>query len=101
MTALQHVPSAQPHGDGQGLSKVFSVDGAPSGSRLLAPDWRRVWGLREMGVYYSLVFLIVVLSIAAAYTGRDNYLSLQNLANVLQQSSLTAIMAVAMTVILI
>jgi D-xylose transport system permease protein len=54
-----------------------------------------------MGVYYALILLVVVLSIASTYAGRPNYLSLMNLANVLHQSSLTAIMAVAMTVILI
>jgi D-xylose transport system permease protein len=64
-------------------------------------DWGRVLGLREMGVYYALVLLVLVLSVATAYAGRVNYLSLQNIANVLQQSSLTAIIAVAMTVILI
>lgn len=83
------------------MSKVVSLDGAPSSPQQSKTDWRRVWGLREMGVYYALVLLVVVLSIATAYTGRVNYLSFQNVANVLQQSSLTAIVAVAMTVILI
>jgi len=54
-----------------------------------------------MGVYYALILLVIVLAIATGYTGRVSYLSFQNFANVLQQSSLTAIMAVAMTVILI
>lgn len=80
----------------QGMSTPMNP---PSGST--STDWRRVFGLREMGVYYALILLVVILSIATAYTGRTNYLSLANLVNVLHQSSLTAIMAVAMTVVLI
>ncbi|CAB3810664.1 ABC transporter permease subunit [Paraburkholderia fynbosensis] len=64
-------------------------------------DWRRVFGLREMGVYYALILLVLVLSAVTAYTGRPNYLSIVNVTNVLYQASLIAIMAVAMTVILI
>ena len=63
--------------------------------------WRRLFGLREMGVYYALILLVLILSVATAYNGRPSYLSLLNVTNVLYQSSLTAIMAVAMTVILI
>lgn len=66
-----------------------------------AHDWRRLFGLREMGVYYALIFLVLILALASGYTGRVNYLSMQNVTNVLHQSSLTAIMAIAMTVILI
>jgi D-xylose transport system permease protein len=66
-----------------------------------APDWRRLFGLREMGVYYALLILVLILAVASGYTGRANYLSMQNVTNVLHQSSLTAIMAIAMTVILI
>jgi D-xylose transport system permease protein len=65
------------------------------------PDWRRLFGLREMGVYYALALLIVVLAIITTYLDRANYLSLLNLSNVVYQSSLIAIMAVAMTVVLI
>jgi D-xylose transport system permease protein len=66
-----------------------------------AVDWRRVFGLREMGVYYALILLVAVLSAVTAYTGRPNYFSIVNVTNVLYQASLIAIMAVAMTVILI
>ncbi|WP_249931247.1 ABC transporter permease [Ramlibacter sp. 2FC] len=83
----------------QGPSSSMA-SGQPA-STSAATDWRRVFGLREMGVYYALILLVVVLSIATAYTGRSNYLSLANVVNVLHQSSLTAIMAIAMTVILI
>lgn len=64
-------------------------------------DWKRVFGMREMGVYYALIALILVLTIATTYMGKANYLSVMNMSNVVYQSSLTAIMAVAMTVILI
>src|SRR5262245_38321703 len=64
-------------------------------------DWRRLFSLREMGVYYALLLLVIVLSVVTTYLGRGNYLSFLNLTNVMYQASLTAIMAVAMTVILI
>ncbi|TIX35730.1 MAG: ABC transporter permease, partial [Mesorhizobium sp.] len=54
-----------------------------------------------MGVYYALLLLVIVLSIVMMYLGRANYLSMINVSNVMYQASLTAIMAVAMTVILI
>ena len=56
---------------------------------------------RERGVYYALLLLIIVLAIITTYLGQANYLSVLNLSNVVYQSSLMAIMAVAMTVVLI
>ena len=38
-------------------------------------DWRRLFGLREMGVYYALLLLIAVLAIVTTYLGRTNYLT--------------------------
>lgn len=64
-------------------------------------NWRKVFSLREMGVYYALIILVTVLSIATIYLDRPNYLSVINFTNVLYQSSLVGIMAMAMTVILI
>ena len=74
-----------------------------SNLHLIAPrvEWRRVFSLKEMGVYYALILLVLILSIATAYLGKSNYLSLQNVTNVIYQSSLIAMMAVAMTVVLI
>jgi D-xylose transport system permease protein len=63
--------------------------------------WRQALGFHEMGVYYALILLILVISAVTVYTGRPNYLSLANMSNVLYQASLVGIMAVAMTVILI
>ncbi|WP_220444890.1 ABC transporter permease [Paraburkholderia sp. DHOC27] len=80
---------------------VPSRDGQPIANARAAPEWRRLFGLREMGVYYALILLVLVLSAVTAYTGRVNYLSIINVTNVLYQSSLIAFMAVAMTVILI
>ncbi len=64
-------------------------------------DWRRLFSLREMGVYYALLLLLVGLSCITTYLGKSNYLSVLNITNIVYQSSLIAIMAVAMTVILI
>ena len=68
---------------------------------LTTTHWRRAFGLRELGVYYALLLLISVLAVVTSYMGQDNYLSVMNLTNVVYQSSLIAIMAVAMTVVLI
>lgn len=65
------------------------------------PNWRKVFGLQEMGVYYALVLLVTTLTIITAYMGQANYFSVQNLSNVIYQSSLIGMMAVAMTVVLI
>ena len=73
----------------------------PAGDRAGRVDWQRCFGLREAGVYYALALLVAVLTIFTALTGRPSYLSAINLTNILYQSSLIAIMGVAMTVILI
>lgn len=65
------------------------------------PNWRRALGLQEMGVYYALALLIATLAAVTAYIGQDNYLSMNNLSNVIYQTSLIGMMAVAMTVVLI
>jgi len=77
------------------------TDGVPATAPAQPTDWRRLLGLREMGVYYALILLVLVISAVTVYTGRPSYLSVANVSNVLYQSSLVAIIAVAMTVILI
>lgn len=64
-------------------------------------NWREVFSLREMGVYYALILLINGLSLTTMYLGYPNYLSSGNVMNVMYQTSLTALMAIAMTVVLI
>jgi len=64
-------------------------------------DWQRLFSLREMGVYYALILLIDVLALVTLHLGHPNYFSVLNISNVMYQASLSAIMAVAMTVILI
>lgn len=64
-------------------------------------DWRRIFGLREAGVYYALLLLMFVLAALAASGGLPPYLSGQNLGNIAYQASLVGIMGVAMTVMLI
>jgi len=64
-------------------------------------DWRRTFGLREAGVYYALLILLALLAAIAQSRGLPNYLSSQNLGNIVYQASLVGIMGVAMTVMLI
>ncbi|MFM0487665.1 ABC transporter permease [Paraburkholderia graminis] len=85
--------------DASGQPSVDRAGGA--GVQPPSMSLRRLLGVREMGVYYALIFLVLVLSAITAYTGRANYLSVNNITNVLYQSSLVAMIAVAMTVILI
>ncbi|MDP5279810.1 ABC transporter permease [Sphingomonas sp. DG1-23] len=65
------------------------------------PDWRRIFGLREAGVYYALLILLTVLAALAGSRGLPPYLAPQNLGNILYQASLVGIIGVAMTVVLI
>jgi D-xylose transport system permease protein len=64
-------------------------------------DLGRAFGLRAAGVYYALGLLIAVLAMVTAVMGRPSYLSAVNLTNIVYQSSVIAIMGVAMTVVLI
>lgn len=93
----QHATSASL----QGTAAQAPASLAPAIRPVVKHNWWRLFGLREMGVYYALLLLVLVLTVASAYTGRVSYLSMQNVTNVLHQSSLTAVMAIAMTVILI
>jgi hypothetical protein len=77
------------------------TNGSQASAMASKPNWPKLFGLREMGVYYGLVLLIAVLAIVSSYLGRANYLSVLNLTNIVYQSSLIAMMAVAMTVVLI
>lgn len=63
--------------------------------------WRRIFGLKEAGVYYALLILLSVLAAIASSRGLPPYLSGENLGNIAYQASLVGIMGVAMTVMLI
>ena len=78
-----------------------ALSNAPDAIAEKKVDWRRLLSLREMGVYYALLGLVLILSVLTSYAGRPAYFSMHNLTNVFYQSSLTSIMAVGMTVILI
>jgi D-xylose transport system permease protein len=78
---------------------VPSAGAQPAAGRTI--DWRKTYGLREMGVFYALLLLVIVMSLTTAYLGRANYLSILNVTNVMFQASLTSFMAIAMTVVLI
>ena len=62
---------------------------------------RRALALREAGVYYALLLIILALAAVCAALGRPGYLSAVNLINILYQASPVALMGVAMTVVLI
>lgn len=94
-------PAGTPIGRSFGETSAAILKGNPAREMRDRTDWRGVFSLREMGVYYALILLVIVLAIVTAYLGRANYLSMMNVTNVTYQASLTAIMAVAMTVILI
>jgi D-xylose transport system permease protein len=68
---------------------------------MAAIDWRRYLGLREAGVYYALILLMMVIGVSTAVSGRPSYFSAGNMTNILYQASLVGLMGVAMTVILI
>ncbi len=61
----------------------------------------RALALREAGVYYALLLLIVALAGVCAALGRPSYLSPVNLIDIVYQASPIALMGVAMTVVLI
>ena len=86
---------------GEQISSVQTQVPDQALKRLPQTNWRRLLGLHEMGVYYALVLLITILAVTTTYVGQANYLSVHNLTNVVYQSSLTALMAVAMTIVLI
>ncbi len=64
-------------------------------------DWKRRFGLREAGVFYAFLVLLTVLALVTWASGRPAYLSAVNVTNILYQSSMIAMMGVAMTVVLI
>lgn len=68
---------------------------------MLDKDWKSNFGLREAGVYYALILLMLILALVTWMSGRPSYLSPINITNVLYQASMIAMMAVAMTVVLI
>jgi D-xylose transport system permease protein len=63
--------------------------------------WRRALAPRSAGVVYALVALVVVLTITSSAQSRPSYLSSVNVSNILDQASLTGILAIFMTVVLI
>lgn len=63
--------------------------------------WRDAFALRNAGVIYALVLLLIVFSVITLQTGRPFYLSQRNVANLLDQASLFTILAAGMTVLLI
>ena len=52
---------------------------------------RRALALREAGVYYALILIILALAAVCAALGRPSYLSAVNLINILYQASPVAL----------
>ncbi|MFI9841652.1 ABC transporter permease [Nonomuraea sp. NPDC051941] len=64
-------------------------------------QWAAALRPGNAGVVYALVLIVAVLTLLTAQLGRPSYLSPTNVINVLDQSSLIAILAVFTTVVLI
>jgi len=62
---------------------------------------REAFSLRSAGAVYALGILLVFFTVRASQLGRPNYLAASNVGNLLEQTSLIAIMAIGMTVLLI
>ena len=62
---------------------------------------RESFSLRSAGAIYALALLLVFFTIRTSQLGRGNYLAAGNVGNLLEQTSLIAIMAIGMTVLLI
>jgi len=63
--------------------------------------WRDALRLRNAGVVYALLLIVAAVAVVSAALGRPSYLAGPNLANILEQTALVAILAVFMTVTLI
>lgn len=75
--------------------------GAPRTASTGTSRLRQSLRLRNAGVVYALALLVAILTVVTIMTGRPTYISGRNIANVLDQASLIAILAVFMTVVLI
>lgn len=73
----------------------------PGAARPVRPAWREALRLRNAGVVYALLLIVAAVTVVSAALGRPNYLAGPNLANILEQTSLIAILAVFMTITLI
>jgi len=63
--------------------------------------WRRALAPRSAGVVYALFALVLILTITSLVQSRPSYLSSVNVSNILDQASLTGILAIFITVVLI
>src|SRR4030081_3262772 len=63
--------------------------------------WGRALAPRSAGVGYALIALVLTLTNTSSVHSRPSYLSSVNVSNILDQASLTGILAIFMTVVLI
>ncbi len=64
-------------------------------------DWSRTFGLGSAGVYYALAMIWITFAVLTAVTDRPSFLRGQNLANIVEQSSLIGILAIFSALVLI
>jgi D-xylose transport system permease protein len=77
------------------------TSGIATARRRSNSGWRRALAPRSAGVVYALIALVLVLTITSSAQSRSGYLSSVNVSNILDQASLTGILAIFMTVVLI
>ena len=77
------------------------TSGTATARRRSNSGWRRALAPRSAGVVYALIALVLVLTITSSAQSRLSYLSSVNVSNILDQASLTGILAIFMTVVLI
>lgn len=77
------------------------TSGTATARRRSNSGWRRALAPRSAGVVYALVALVLALTITSSVQSRPSYLSSVNVSNILDQASLTGILAIFMTVVLI
>ena len=56
--------------------------------------WSRTFSLGSAGVYYALAIIWITFAVLTAVTDRLSFLRGQNLANIVEQSSLIGILAI-------
>ena len=75
--------------------------GDTSADHELARRLGAAFGLQKAGVFYALIGIIVAFELSTTITGKPNYLTLANSANVLQQASIPGVIAIFSTIVLI
>jgi D-xylose transport system permease protein len=70
-------------------------------TNLISPRLGAALRVKNAGVAYALVLLVITLTVIASQTGRGPYLSATNTANIIDQSALIGLLAITTTIVLI